>query len=234
MGNELTENDIQSFRQINEQDKIRCMEAYLINHVGTMQDVGERIFYDRNASFTVSLIHRAYNFSQRNGGRYKNGCAFERKYNYHVSTADIEAFVRKYPNGCWQNEYSFEQFLIERATSFHKQNQRIQSQNNTRQAPYQSSNQSIPKYTQKQKITSRKESNSNFSNKDMDELGHFGFIIGVVFLVLYLIWKLIKYVWGVFGNVTYSIGHNNQMKNIIFFVILFFAFMYLDKKFFKK
>ncbi|MCI8659021.1 MAG: hypothetical protein HFG54_02065 [Lachnospiraceae bacterium] len=115
MANGMISNDeLNQFRSISMKKKIDSMELYLIGSgifKYNMQEVGARIFGDENYSFTVSLIHRCYNFSGQNGGKYKNGCKFEQSTGYRVTRKDIEAFVKKYPNGTFHNGVTFEDFL---------------------------------------------------------------------------------------------------------------------------
>lgn len=234
MGNDLTSNDIQNFKHINEHDKIRCMDAYLIRGIGNMQDVGMSVFNNRNASHTVSLIHRAYNFSLRNGGRYKNGCAFEKQYNYRVSINDIEVFVRAYPNGCWQGGYSFEQFLIERAEQFHKRNQIKQPQQERRQVQYQSSTPTYRPEPKRQETSSRKNYDSHSNHDGLDDFASLGLFLGAIFLGLFLIWKLIKFLWGGLNSLADGIVHIGDGINWFYFFILVTLYFGIKEYFFKK
>lgn len=112
--------ELNQFKSLAVKKKVDAMEAYLIGINGNrynMQEVGARVFGDENYSFTVSLIHRCYNFSGQNGGKYRNGCKFEQMYGYRVTRKDIEAFVRKYPNGTVSQGNKFEDFLKARASS---------------------------------------------------------------------------------------------------------------------
>ena len=112
----VTMNDINSFQYVSRKQKVDAMTLYLIGDNGVvynMQEV-EGIVFGRGTSQTVSMIHRCYNFSDRNGGRYRNGCWFEQQYGYRVTRADIEAFVKKYPNGTYQNGVTFDEFLLSR------------------------------------------------------------------------------------------------------------------------
>ncbi len=118
--NVITEDERNQFRSIAFKKKADSMELYLIGRNGykyNMQEVGEAVFGDANYSFTVSLIHRCYNFSGQNGGKYRNGCKFEQKYGYRVTRSDIEAFLKKYPNGTFNNGVTFEDFLLTRLKS---------------------------------------------------------------------------------------------------------------------
>jgi hypothetical protein len=115
--NIITDQEVNQFRSLSVQKKVDSMEAYLIGINGlkyNMDGVGVAVFGDENYSFTVSLIHRCYNFSGKNSGKYGNGCRFERTYGYRVTRKDIEAFVKKYPNGTFNTEITFEDFLITR------------------------------------------------------------------------------------------------------------------------
>ena len=74
-------------------------------------EIGRKILNDKNGSFTVSLIHRCYNFSGKNSRKYREVCKFEQTYGYRVTRRDIEDFVRTYPNGTFQTGITFEDFL---------------------------------------------------------------------------------------------------------------------------
>ena len=57
------------------------MEAYLIGingHKYKMKEVGARVFGDENYSFTVSLIHRCYNFRGKMAGNIAMGVNLRR------------------------------------------------------------------------------------------------------------------------------------------------------------
>lgn len=115
--NIITNDELNQFRHISLKNKIDSMQLYLIGKNGykfNMQDVGYKVFSDPNYSYTVSLIHRCYNFSGQNSGKYRDGCKFEQRYGYRVSRKDIEAFIKKYPNGTFNSNITFEDFLITR------------------------------------------------------------------------------------------------------------------------
>lgn len=116
--NHITSEEYAQFKSINRSQKIDAMEMYLIGDDGNrkynMQEVGLYVFGDVNYSFTVSLIHRCYNFAGQNGGKYRKGCKFERTYGYRVTRKDLEDFIGKYPNGTFENGVTFEDFLIAR------------------------------------------------------------------------------------------------------------------------
>lgn len=100
--NVISRDEFNQFRSIPVEKKIDCMQVYLMGINGVrynMEETARKVFGKSNDSFTVSLIHRCYNFSGQNSGRYRPGCSFEKKYGYHISRRDIEEFVRKYPNG---------------------------------------------------------------------------------------------------------------------------------------
>ena len=118
--NYISDDEMNQFRSIPFKRKADCMEAYLIGRNGrryNMQEVGALVFGDQNYSFTVSLIHRCYNFSGQNSALYRNGCRFEQTYGYRVTRKDIEAFLKQYPNGTFQTGVTFEQFLKSRVNS---------------------------------------------------------------------------------------------------------------------
>ncbi len=96
---------------------VDCMAAYLLGWEGnprpTMEDVAKRIVPGTpNYAFYVSMFHRFYNFSDRNGGRYRPGCKFEQTLGRQITRADIEAFVRTYPHGTRDTGITFEEFLL--------------------------------------------------------------------------------------------------------------------------
>lgn len=139
--NTISAEEFAQFKSISMQRRVDCMELYLIGKNGyrySMQDVGAEIYGDVNYSYTVSLIHRCYNFAGQNKGRYCPGCRFEADYGYRVTRKDIEAFVRKYPAGTFRKDITFEDFLLTRVKSAGKRKQKANA-NNTYQPPiYQS------------------------------------------------------------------------------------------------
>ena len=115
MNNYITDDELNTFRSLSLKDKVDCMEAYLIGVNGrkmNMAEVGSYVFGNENYSYTVSLIHRCYNFSGQNGGKYRNGCQFEKNHGHRVNRLDIETFIRTYPNGTYDNGITFDQFLL--------------------------------------------------------------------------------------------------------------------------
>ena len=113
----ITEDELRQFKSVPVDKKVVCMALYLIGSPTrryNMQEVACRVFGQENYSFTVSLIHRCYNFSGNNGGRYRNGCSFEQTYGYRVTPKDIEAFVKQYPGGTFDKGITFEDFLLAR------------------------------------------------------------------------------------------------------------------------
>lgn len=125
--NIITGDELSQFRSLSVKKKVDCMELYLIGSNGykyNMQEVGERVFGNVNYSYTVSMIHRCYNFAGQNSGKYRNGCNFEKTYGYRVTRKDIEAFVRKYPNGTFNNGVTFENFLRARVNNVKKTTQK--------------------------------------------------------------------------------------------------------------
>lgn len=121
MSNNIISNEeFYQIKGLDVQKIIDSMEAYLIGYNGykyNMHEVGKMVFGHENYSFTVSLIHRCYNFFGKNSGKYTPKCAFERKYGYRVTRNDIEAFVVTYPNGTFNLGITFEDFLINRVKS---------------------------------------------------------------------------------------------------------------------
>ncbi len=149
--NMITSSELAQFKSLAVKKKVDSMELYLIGANGykyNMQEVGARVFGDENYSYTVSLIHRCYNFAGQNGGKYRNGCKFEQTYGYRVSRKDIEAFVKKYPNGTFNNGVTFEDFLRTRVNSAQKANTPKAAPKQQRQSPLKQNQQvqRIPQY----------------------------------------------------------------------------------------
>lgn len=163
-GNMITSDELAQFKSLAVKKKVDSMELYLIGANGykyNMQEVGARVFGDENYSYTVSLIHRCYNFAGQNGGKYRNGCKFEQTYGYRVTRKDIEAFVKKYPNGTFSNGVTFEDFLRTRVNS---------SQKSTSPKPSQNQRQGVPRYNrQVQRMPQQQYNyqNSKYSNDPM-------------------------------------------------------------------
>ena len=114
MNNIISPDELKTFKSLGQKKIVDCMELYLIEGYN-MSQVGNLVFGKENYSYTVSLIHRIYGFSDRNSGLYRNGCSFERNYSYRVTRQDIEAFVKKYPEGTYSKGIRLEDFLITRA-----------------------------------------------------------------------------------------------------------------------
>lgn len=88
-----TMNDWRTFETVKNKDKAAVLYNYLCRSGYNMTDVAQVVWNDYNphASQRVSNITRCYGFEDRNGGRYSR---------YDLSLADIEGFVKKYPDGC--------------------------------------------------------------------------------------------------------------------------------------
>jgi hypothetical protein len=92
------------------------------------------VVVNKNYRFKISALLRCYNFSGKNGGNYKSGCSFEKKYVYRVSRQDIEALLSTHPDGLFNTDITFEQFLISRVNNARNINQpqsynQVQNQN---------------------------------------------------------------------------------------------------------
>lgn len=151
VNNMITSDELAQFKSLAVKKKVDSMELYLIGANGykyNMQEVGARVFGGENYSYTVSLIHRCYNFAGQNGGKYRNGCKFEQTYGYRVTRKDIEAFVKKYPNGTFNNGVTFEDFLRTRVSSTQKSTLSKSVQNQRQSAPRQ--NQQVQRIPQQQ------------------------------------------------------------------------------------
>ena len=170
--NDISNDEFAQFKSINRNLKIEAMEMYLIGNNGykyNMQEVGKALFGDENYSFTVSLITRCYNFAGQNGGKYRNGCKFEKTYGYRVSREDIEAFVRKYPNGTFGNGVTFEDFLIARVES--------------------SRNRGSTQFNEEKSITV----NGNSDGDGRDELIGCGFFSFIILVIMFFMGWLFKH-----------------------------------------
>lgn len=190
---EISEAEWSQFNSIPKKRKIDCMEAYLIGKDGkvyrSMQAVGDAIVGDENYSYTVSLIHRCYNFSQQNGGRYRNGCKFEQTYGYRVTRQDIEAFVNKYPHGTFNQGITFEDFLKTRLHS----NRSTPVREAPRQIQYED-NRTFPEEFSQQNTQANGEGGSSDSGGIADLI--IGIIMLVVlFLILRSVFLFIKGFW---------------------------------------
>jgi len=175
--NFITEDELNQFRHISFKKKVDSMEAYLIGMNGckyNMQEVGERVFGGTNYSYTVSLIHRCYNFTGQNGAKYRNGCKFEQTYGYRVTRKDIEAFVKKYPNGTFEIGINFEDFLRTRVNNAKKQNSQMRSQ--------PASNISISQNS----MTNNFSTEGEFADGKMRVYGFYMGLIGIVVLMILL------------------------------------------------
>lgn len=139
-GNMITSDELNQFKSLAVKKKVDSMELYLIGENGhkyNMQEVGTRIFGNENYSYTVSLIHRCYNFAGQNSGKYSNGCKFEHTYGYRVTRKDIEAFVKKNPNGTFNNGITFEGFLRTKVNNSQKSTSSKSAQNQSQSTPRQ-------------------------------------------------------------------------------------------------
>jgi len=101
MGNIISESEQQQFKSFAPALKASVMEAYLIRGL-TMKEVAQ-LYFNSEYSFAVSLIHRCYNFSDRNSGRYGPNSYFVKKYKYKVTREDIENSLINIPMalGIW-------------------------------------------------------------------------------------------------------------------------------------
>ena len=130
VNNTISQDEFNVFMGISNVTKVKVMELYLIEGY-TMNDVGYEVFGKDDRSFTVSLIHRCYNFSGRNGGKYRKGCKFQLEHNYIVSKKDIEEFIKRYPRGTFGNGITFEDFLIDKIRRYGTQSQNNVMNNNS-------------------------------------------------------------------------------------------------------
>lgn len=130
VNNTISQDEFNVFMGISNETKVQVMELYLIEGY-TMNDVGYEVFGKDDRSFTVSLIHRCYNFSGRNGGKYRKGCKFQLEHNYIVSKNDIEEFIKQYPRGTFGNGITFDDFLIEKIRRYGTQSRDNVMNNNS-------------------------------------------------------------------------------------------------------
>ena len=128
INNIISQDEFNVFKGISTENKVRSMELYLIEGYN-MKEVGCKVFGKDDRSFSVSLIHRCYNFSGKNSGKYRKGCEFQRYYNYQVSRKDIKEFIYKYPTGTFYNGITFEDFLIDKVKQFGTREYNVTVQN---------------------------------------------------------------------------------------------------------
>lgn len=117
MANVLSMEELQQLRSFKEDFRARVMAMYLIgdgNRRYNMQEVAEMFWHDENRKFTVSLFTRAYGFSGQNSGRYGAGSRFAREHGFAATYDDVYAFVCQYPQGTYDLDISFDDFLVRR------------------------------------------------------------------------------------------------------------------------
>lgn len=117
MANVLSMDELQQLRYFSDEDKAQVMAMYLIGDGSrrySMQEVAARFWGDENRGFTVSLFTRAYGFSNRNSGRYGVGSKFAREHGFAATYDDVYAFVCQYPQGTYDLDISFDDFLVRR------------------------------------------------------------------------------------------------------------------------
>lgn len=117
MANVLSMDELQQLRSSREDFRARVMAMYLIgdgNRRYNMQEVAEMFWHDENRKFTVSLFTRAYGFSGQNSGRYGAGSRFAREHGFAATYDDVYAFVCQYPQGTYDLDISFDDFLVRR------------------------------------------------------------------------------------------------------------------------
>ena len=117
MANVLSMEELQQLRYSRKDERARVMALYLIgdgNRRYNMQEVAEMCMGDENRKFTVSLFTRAYGFSGQNSGRYGAGSRFAREHGFTATYDDVYAFVCQYPQGTYDLDISFDDFLVRR------------------------------------------------------------------------------------------------------------------------
>lgn len=117
MANVLSMDELQQLRYFSDEDKAQVMAMYLIGDGSrrySMQEVAARFWGDENRGYTVSLFTRAYGFSNRNSGRYGAGSRFAREHGFTATYDDVYAFVCEYPQGTYDLDISFDDFLVRR------------------------------------------------------------------------------------------------------------------------
>ena len=139
MTKKISESELQQFRSFDPALKANVMEAYLIR--GMKMNEVAKLFFNSDYSFDVSLIHRCYNFSDRNSGRYSANSNFVRKYGYRVTKRDIEEFINIYPDGTFKQGITFDDFLLKKIARMKKANH---NQNVKTHTQYQPSKQYHP------------------------------------------------------------------------------------------
>lgn len=172
-----TENDRIAFNTINRNQKVQALYNYL--YVGqNMQEVAKYVFNDSSshASQRVSVITRCYGFSNRNSGIF-------RKYD-DLEMSDIEAFVKKYPNGC-ESDMVMRDFIEKRMA----EKKRKKNNNSSMQNSVQNNTgfwEQLPQRIDSQQNT-YSNSSTNSSNDISEADGCSVMIgIGVALLILYL------------------------------------------------
>ena len=136
MANVLSMEELQQLRSFKEDFRARVMAMYLIGDGSrrySMQEVAARFWGDENRGFTVSLFTRAYGFSNRNSGRYGAGSRFAREHGFTATYDDVYAFVCQYPQGTYDLDISFDDFLVRR----HQQRTYTQPEQQTYTPPVQ-------------------------------------------------------------------------------------------------
>lgn len=85
------ENDWNFFYSVSFEDKVTVLYHYLCEKGYTMDKINEEFFPNKTVSHNISCITRCYGFEGHNSGIFRN---------IGATREDVEAFVKKYPQGC--------------------------------------------------------------------------------------------------------------------------------------
>ena len=103
-----TQADWMVFQSEKRQAKVGVLYEYLCVGRQNMKDVAQKVLHDYNdqAGQRVSVITRCYGFEGHNQGKFSK---------WGVLPEDVEAFVKKYPNGCsYDGGKTMAEFLMAR------------------------------------------------------------------------------------------------------------------------
>jgi hypothetical protein len=200
MAKKISESELQQFRAFDPTLKANVMEAYLIR--GMKMNEVAKLFLNSNYSFAVSLIHRCYNFSDKNSGRYSANSHFVRKYGYRVTKRDIEEFINMYPDGTFKQGITFDDFLLKKIARMKKANH---NQNINTHTQYQPSKQYpqdsffANEGTFETNYAGNQAGNQqNYSNTDTGDGIEFIFVIVAGIITIALLYFLVKFLWKIF------------------------------------
>ncbi len=200
MTNRISESELQQFKAFDPALKANVMEAYLIRGM-KMKEVA-KLFLNSDYSFAVSLIHRCYNFSDKNSGRYSANSRFERKYGYRVTKRDIEEFINMYPDGTSEQGITFDDFLLKKIARMKKANHNQNIKTRTRYQPskqYPQDSFFANEGSFETNYAGNQAGNQqNYSNTDTGDGIEFIFVIVAGIITIALLYFLVKFLWKIF------------------------------------